>query len=149
MKAQCCNLRDCGITVLRIAVGAVFVMHGSQKLHHFSDTVNGFTKMGLPTAVAYYAIFAESIGGVLLVLGLLTRVGAILIAGVMAGAFVKVHHQNGFFLQHGGYEYVLVLFAACVTLLLAGSGPLAVDKLLFRRDRATAPTEPPTPTRGA
>jgi putative oxidoreductase len=133
-QPQCCSFRDCGITVLRITIGAVFVAHGLQKLQHFSDTVNGFVGMGIPKAAAYYAIFAEPIGGVLLVLGLLTRVGAILLAAVMAGAFVKVHGKNGFFLQKGGYEYVLVLFAANVALLLAGSGPLAVDNLLFKRD---------------
>jgi putative oxidoreductase len=124
---------SCGITVLRIVVGIVFILHGYQKLfvYHPSGVASSFSKMGLPapTVSAWAASLGEFGGGLLLALGLFTRVGAILIAAVMAVAFATVHGSKGFFLP-GGYEYVLVLFAAAIALLFTGGGCFSVDGMI-------------------
>lgn len=75
------------------------------------------------------AAFAELIGGALLLLGFLTRVGAFLIACVMLTAIVGVTWQAGFFAP-GGFEYPLSLLAVCLALLISGGGVASVDHAL-------------------
>lgn len=125
-----------GTTLLRIAVGIIFVAHGAQKLFQFTPAglTGFFEQMGLPFAAAnaYVVIGVELFGGLAMIAGLGTRIVAVLFAAVMAVAFGMVHLPNGFFLPDG-YEFVLVLFAASVTLALQGAGALAVDNVLPRR----------------
>lgn len=127
--------RDWAPTLLRLAVGAVFVAHGAQKLFVFGhDGVTGFlAQLGLPAPALAAALLTavEFLGGAALVLGVGTRVAAAALAVVMAGAFALVHASGGFFLPNG-YEYVLTLFAANVSLVLTGPGAVAVDNLISR-----------------
>ncbi len=122
-----------GIALVRIMVGAVFVMHGYQKwfVNGPSGTVHGFASMGIPAAGAYAAMTAELGCGALLILGLFTRLAAIPIIVTMAVAILKVHLSNGFFLiPGGGYEYALTLGVAALGILLAGPGSPAADNLI-------------------
>jgi putative oxidoreductase len=79
---------------------------------------------------AALAGLTETGGGVLLALGLLTPLGAALVASVMLVATITVHLKNGFFAAGGGYEYNLVLAAAAVSLAFSGPGALSIDALL-------------------
>jgi putative oxidoreductase len=121
-----------GIALVRIVVGAVFVMHGYQKWFMLkpAGTVSMFGSMGMPPSAAYAAMTAELVCGVLLVLGLLTRLAAIPIIVVMTVAILEVHLPHGFFAMNMGYEYPLTLGVAALGLLLTGSGALAVDNVL-------------------
>jgi putative oxidoreductase len=137
-----------GITVLRIAVGVTFLMHGWQKFFQFG--LDGVARMlaqsGLPWPHLSAALLAsaEFFGGIALVLGLLTRIAALGPAFVMFMAFATVHVKGGFFLPHG-FEYVMVLFAANIALLMLGGGPLALDNLIERREQLEK-MPPPLPT---
>jgi putative oxidoreductase len=130
-----------GTTLLRIAVGAVFVAHGAQKLFQFTPAglAGFFDGLGIPfpLANAYLVIAVELLGGLAMIAGLGTRIVAVLFATVMAVAFATVHVQHGFFLPNG-YEFVLVLFAASLTLALQGAGALALENRLPRREAAPA-----------
>ena len=78
--------------------------------------------------------------GAALVLGLWTRwVSAPLMAD-MAVAMIVAHRPNGFFIDRGGYEYTLVLFAALLLFALAGGGTPALEQWLRRRGRKRTPT---------
>ena len=66
----------------------------------------------------------------LLALGLLTPLGAALVASVMLVATITVHLKNGFFAAGGGYEYNLVLAAAALSIAFTGPGALSIDALL-------------------
>ena len=129
--------RDLGITLLRVVVGSVFLVHGSQKL--FIDGINGvagtFTQIGIPFPLlsAYLATFAEFFGGLAILLGLFTRLAAIPVAFTMLVAIATVHGKNGFFLPNG-YEYALTLLVANIALATAGGGAFAIDNL-FRAPR--------------
>jgi putative oxidoreductase len=132
-----------GITLLRVVLGIVFLMHGGQKLfvYGLEGVTGSFTQMGIPAAslAAIFTMAVEFGGGLALLLGLFTRVAAALTAVVMLGALFTVHLAAGFFLPNG-YEFVLTLLAASGALVLLGSGPLAVDNLLARRSSGEGET---------
>src|SRR5436305_2823030 len=117
------NRMGLGLTILRIVVGIVFIAHGAQKLFVFGihGVVGGFTQMGVPLPAISAPLIAilEFVGGIGLVLGLLTRIFAVLLALDMLGAIALVHLRNGFFLPTG-FEFAFTLLGACVVLAVAG-----------------------------
>jgi putative oxidoreductase len=131
--------------VLRIALGIVFSAHGAQLAlgwfggHTFSETVVEFGKMGMAAPVAALVILAEFLGGLGLVVGLLTRIAAFGIFIVMLGAIFMVHIKIGFFMnwsaqqQGEGYEYHLLAIAMAVALMITGAGNLSLDKAISLR----------------
>ncbi|HVL68084.1 MAG TPA: DoxX family protein [Vicinamibacterales bacterium] len=131
-----------GPAVLRLAVAAVFIAHGAQKLFGIwgggglDGTAAYFAQLGLQPAypLAVGVGILEFGGGLLLLLGAYTLVTAFLLAGDMAVAIWKVHAAGGFFLnwnlvpgQVHGYEFNLTLIAALICLMLAGPGAFSVD----------------------
>jgi putative oxidoreductase len=121
-----------GIAVLRIVTGAVFIMHGSQKLFTlgFGPVTHMFAGMGipLPHISAIVVTLLEFLGGIALVLGFATRWVALLFAIEMAVAVGQVHLRHGFFSSKGGFEFPLTLLAASIALALAGPGTPALRK---------------------
>jgi putative oxidoreductase len=123
----------------RAVLGLVIFPHGAQKLLGWfggrgrEATLTGFTQgMGLPWLLALLVILAESVGAVMLVLGVLSRLAALGIASVMVGAIVTVHGQHGFFAPDG-FEYHLLALGLALPLVLTGGGRLSVDRALVRR----------------
>jgi putative oxidoreductase len=118
---------------LRLVVGAVMAGHGSQKLfgwfhgYGFEATANAFAGMGLKPGVVMAGLAGggEFFGGLLLVLGLFTRLAALNTAVIMAVAIFTAH-ASAFFLP-SGMEYALTLLAASLVLLETGGGALSVD----------------------
>ncbi len=125
-----------GITVLRVVVGIVFLVHGAQKLFVFgvSGVAEFMGQAGFPAPMLAAVVLtaAEFLGGLALVLGLFTRWAAIPLAFVMLVAVLVVHLKAGFFLPDG-YEFALTLLGANVALALLGSGEASVDRVLERR----------------
>lgn len=130
-----------GLLVLRVVVGAIFAAHGAQKIFEFTlpGTIGSFAGMGvpLPEIAGPVVAFVELIGGILLILGLLTRPVAILLAIDMIVALVAVHLPAGLWVGDGGYEFVAVLGAAALALALTGAGQFSLDGA-FLRGRAPA-----------
>ncbi|HKN67457.1 MAG TPA: DoxX family protein [Gemmatimonadaceae bacterium] len=119
-----------GLTILRIVIGIVFIVHGAQKLFVFGigGVTAGFAQMHIPLPMVAAPVVAivEFVGGIALVAGFFTRIAAILLAIDMAGAILFVHGRNGFFMPMG-YEFALSLMGACVALAIAGPGDYSVD----------------------
>ena len=131
------DMRSWGITVLRVVVGVVFLMHGGQKFFMGFHNVAGFLaslRIPAPQAAAIALTLLEFFGGMALVLGLFTRVVALLLAFDMAVAVVLVHLKNGFF-GPAGFEFPLTLLAATLCLAFSGSGVAAVDRMIGRKAR--------------
>jgi len=127
---------DSALLVLRVVIGTIFAVHGWQKVFSYgiAGVTAGFTKMGVPvpgfTAPAIGIL--ELVGGAALILGLLGRPVAALLAMDMIGAIVFVHFKNGFFMPTG-YEFVLTLAGASAALALAGPGRFAADAMFAGR----------------
>jgi putative oxidoreductase len=131
------NSQPWGLTILRVVVGIVFLIHGCQKLFVFGfHGVAGFLgPLGVPAPGVFAVVvtLVEFVGGALLVLGLFTRWAGLLLAIDMAVAILLVHLKHGFFNQQQGYEYPLTLLAATIALALAGPGTASVDGAIKTR----------------
>src|SRR5690606_34088472 len=121
---------------LRFATGVIFLMHGWQKLTSFGlEGVTGMLAgMGFPFPVlfAVLIIAAEFVGGAMLILGLLTRLVAKALVVVSLVALFLVHLPYGFFAGDGGYEFILLLLAASVSLVLSGGGKWSLDRAIWK-----------------
>lgn len=126
-----------GLLLLRLVLGVVFIAHGAQKLwmNGIPATQEGFAGMGvpMPEVMAIVVTAVELGGGLLLILGLGTRIVGVALAVNMGVALVLVHLAAGFFAMDGGYEFVLTLGVASLALALTGPGRFAVDALFRRR----------------
>jgi putative oxidoreductase len=124
-----------GTTLLRFIIGAIFIAHGSQKLITFglAGTAGFLGTLGVPAPglMAPVLIATELGGGILLVLGLLTRWVSIPLAFTMVVAIATVHLAHGFFLPQG-YEFALLVGVGLLTLALQGSGAFALDDVIGR-----------------
>jgi uncharacterized membrane protein YphA (DoxX/SURF4 family) len=150
--------------LLRLALAAVFVYHGlvlvtgytpQEFVEHWMDNSlnldgGGPTEWGAkwmnemarkqdkeppPAPVQMAVAWGQLIGGLTLVLGLLTRVAAVGLIIIMAGAIALVHAPNGFDVTKGGFEYNVLIIVVCLVLMFSGAGNVSVDRL-FRRRRA-------------
>jgi len=126
--------------ILRVGLGVVFFPHGAQKLLGWfggagvSGTMESFTGMGMPAVVAILIILGESLGSIGLIVGFMTRLAALGLFIIMAGAVYLVHLPNGFFMnwygtQAGeGFEYHILVLAICAALILKGAGKWSLDR---------------------
>jgi len=133
--------------ILRLTLGLVMFPHGAQKLlgwfggGGFSATMQGMTSMGLPAAIVFLVIMAESLGALGLITGFLTRFSAFGIGLVMLGAIVTVHSKIGFFMNWSGkqagegFEYHLLVIGIAIVLMIRGGGALSVDRAIQDKTR--------------
>lgn len=132
---------DLALLILRAILGTVFVAHGAQKLFGWFGgdgllaEANSMAERGLRPAelMAVLAGLSEFGAGLLILLGLLTPLGALALAIVMVTATATDTGQNGFFIQNDGFEYNLVLFTICAAFLFAGAGAYSLDRALSAR----------------
>jgi len=120
---------------LRLPLGIIFAAHGAQKLfgwfggYGLEGTGQWMASIGLEPGVLLAALSgsAEFFGGLLLILGLLTRPAALVLAVTMVVAILSVHINNGLFMSNNGYEFGLALLAGAVSLLISGAGRISID----------------------
>ena len=127
---------DTALTVLRVVLGATFIMHGGQKLfvYGFDGVAGAFAQMGIPAAAFFgpFVALVEFFGGIAIVLGLLTRLAALGLGATMVVAILTVHLKQGFF-NPGGIEFPLALLASAVALVLTGAGAYSADAAIAKR----------------
>lgn len=123
---------------LRVPTGIIFAAHGAQKLfgmfggYGLEGTGQWMDSIGLAPGVlmALLAGSAEFFGGLALILGLLARPAALVLAVTMLVALVAVHLDKGFFMATNGYEYALALLAVSVSIVFSGGGRASLDRAL-------------------
>jgi putative oxidoreductase len=91
--------------------------------------------MGLPAFTAYLVVAAEFGGGILVLIGFLTRLAALAIFIDMLVAILKVHLPHGLFSSNGGFEFPMACGAIAFALIFTGSGPIAIDWLWGSKGR--------------
>ena len=124
---------DWGITVVRLMTGLVFAIHGYQKFAGLDGAIAFFTKVGIPFPglVAPFIASLELVGGILLILGVATRVVAGLFAvEMLVTTFWVIFPARGW----NASELDRMLLVACVLLILAGPGAAALDRLWWERE---------------
>jgi putative oxidoreductase len=132
--------------ILRLTLGIVLFPHGAQKLlgwfggYGFNGTMQFFTTTaGLSWIIAFLVILIESIGALLLVIGLGTRIVALGMLALMTGIVLTSHLQNGFFMNwYGtaageGFEYHLLCIGLAIAIMVNGAGRLAFDNIISKR----------------
>jgi putative oxidoreductase len=120
---------------LRLTLGVIFIGHGAQLVFGAFGGPGWAKITSFPAPFPFMrpswvwmgaAALSQLVGGVLILLGLLTRVGAFLILCVMLTAMLGVHLKDGFFLPNG-MEYTVALSGMCLALLIAGGGRASID----------------------
>jgi len=124
--------------ILRLALAAVFIYHGLDLVKR-NDAWGANWHDDLPVIAQIAVAWGQLLGGVALAFGFLTRLAALGITIIMAGAIYQVHWKNGFNLLDGGFEYNFVLISICLCLILGGPGPIAVDRVFHLRRRQMMP----------
>lgn len=126
---------------LRLIAGIIFTAHGAQKLfawfggYGLEGTRQWMESIGLAPGylMAMMAGSAEFFGGLLLILGLLTRPTALVLSITMLVAIFSTHFANGLFMSNNGYEFALALFAITAALMFQGGGKLSLDRVLVSK----------------
>lgn len=126
---------------LRLVAGIIFSAHGAQKLfawfggYGLAGTGQWMDSIGLGPGylMALLVGSTEFFGGILLILGLLTRPTSAVLAITMVVAIVKVHLANGLFMSNNGYEFALALLAMTLALAISGAGKYSADQFISNR----------------
>lgn len=111
--------------ILRVSLALMYLAHGALKLFVFTPagTAQYFASLGLPGVIAYPAIAAELIAGLMLLLNIQARWAALALVPQLLGTIVLVHGSNGWMFanQGGGWEYPAFLIAASLALFFMGA----------------------------
>lgn len=132
--------------ILRVPTAIIFIAHGAQKLfgafggYGLEGTGQWMASIGLEPGylMALGAGSAEFFGGLALLLGLLVRPAAAVLAFTMLIAILAVHVGNGLFMSNNGYEFGLALLTISTALVVSGAGAWSIDRLLSQKTARTA-----------
>ena len=125
---------DLGLLLLRVFTGALLIHHGYEKLANIENFADAFVRplhLPFPILLSYVAAFSEAIGSWLLITGLLTRMGALAVAGTISVAIYHAVVTAGFNIYL--LELLGLYFAAAVAVLACGPGVFSIDELIARR----------------
>jgi uncharacterized membrane protein YphA (DoxX/SURF4 family) len=129
---------------MRLCVGVVFAWHGWLKFDGGVGNFAGFLgtlNVPAPEIVAWLMVIAEGIGGLLLIIGLLTRYVTLSLIAITIGAILMVKVDVGFIVQNAaGAELDVALLAGLFGLLFIGPGQLALEAVLGPKDPAQSVT---------
>ncbi|AZB41605.1 DoxX family protein [Bacillus sp. FJAT-42376] len=124
-------LNHMGTFIIRIVLGITFILHGYMKFSGgIGQTAGFFESLGIPGFMAYAVAVIELVGGILVLIGLGTRVVSVLMAIVMLGAIFTVGLKKGFI---GGFELDTALLAMALSLVFTGAGMYSAEGALKKK----------------
>ena len=127
------KLHDIANMGMRAAIGVIFIVHGIGKFNEgFLGFLTGY--LGLPPQMQLPIALAETIAGILILIGVLTRISASLLSIVMLGAIFYVK-QAGSLDGEGGFEFDLILLASCLVVIVAGPGRVSISHVIKKLPR--------------
>ncbi len=127
------KLHDIAHWGIRAALGSIFLVHSLKKFD--PSWQDWLMQMGLPPEMQLPIALAEFIGGIMLLVGVLTRITASIFSIIVLGAIFHIRWENGFFVSEGGWEWDLVMLAALLSIIVAGPGRVSISHLVKRIPR--------------
>jgi putative oxidoreductase len=118
---------------IRIIAGIAFIMHGLPKFNNIHGTQGFFGSTGLPPELALPVSLLELIGGIALVLGILTRIASILFIIEMMSTTFIIKFSHGFSGPRG-FELDIIMLSIAISLLLSGPGRISIERDLLKRE---------------
>jgi len=118
---------------IRASIGAIFIIHSLKKFD--PSWQEWLISIGIPPEMQLPIALAEFIGGILLVVGVLTRVTGSIFTVILLGAIFHIKWENGFFVSKGGWEWDLVMLAVVLTIIAAGPGRVSISHLVKKIPR--------------
>ena len=125
-------LNDVVFMGLRSAIGVIFIVHGVSKFN--PGFANFLPNMGLPPEMQIPIALAELIPGILLIIGVLSRLSSILLSIVMLGAIFHVKGAQSL-TGDGGVELDLILLASILVIMIAGPGRISLSQIIKKLPR--------------
>ncbi len=123
------------LDVIRILMGAILLLKG----YYYIGNIGALNQLLLDNdfhlynyVVIHYVAFAHLIGGILIILGLVTRIAVLVQIPVMLGAIIFVHAKDGLLAADSGIMLPLLLLCLLVFFFIYGSGPWSMDAYLER-----------------
>ena len=118
---------------LRASIGAIFIVHSLKKFD--PSWQEWLVNMGIPPELQIPIALAELIGGILLIIGVLTRISAALFSVILLGAIFHIRWENGFFISQGGWEWDLAMLAVTLSIIVVGPGRVSISHLIKKIPR--------------
>ena len=118
---------------IRVMAGIAFITHGLPKFENLQGVQGFFASVGIPAELALPIGLLEVIGGILLIVGLITRITSILFIIEMIGV-VLVVKAGASITGEGGIEVELLLMAISISLLLSGPGRISIERDVLKRE---------------
>ena len=127
------KLHDVAHMGLRASIGIIFIVHGFGK---FGNPGFGgwIASMGIPAEMQIPIALAEFVPGILLLIGVLTRISGAILSIVMLGAIFLVKGASSL-TGDGGYELDLILLAASLVIIVSGPGKISISHLIGKIPR--------------
>ena len=107
------------------SIGITFIVHSLKKFD--PSWQEWLISIGIPPEMQLPIALAEFIGGILLVVGVLTRITGAVLGVILLGAIFHIRWENGFFVSKGGWEWDLVMLAAVLAIIAAGPGRISIS----------------------
>jgi len=111
---------------IRAAIGVIFLVHGTGKFN--AGFVGFLTNIGFPPEMQIPIALAESVSGILLLVGVLTRISSSILSIIMLGAIFHVK-QAASLTGERGFEIDLILLAGCLATIVAGPGRVSISHI--------------------
>jgi len=117
---------------VRVVVGTIFIAHSLGK---FNPGFVGFlNQIGIPAEMQFFVALGEFVPGILLIIGVLTRVSASILSIIMLGAIFHVKHASNLTGQ-GGFELELLLLVSNLSVIVAGPGRVSLSHIIKKIPR--------------
>ena len=127
------RLQPVGLLAMRFVLGVIMIVHGFPKVFGgMHGEISFIVKLGLPWWSAYLSAYAEFLGGILALGGLLTRPVVLALFIDMVVAIAMVHWKHGLTFE-GDYQLPMALAALSFGLIFSGAGAISLDRLIFGR----------------
>ena len=106
------------------SIGITFIVHSLKKFD--PSWQEWLISIGIPPELQLPIALAEFVGGILLVVGVLTRISGAILGVILLGAIFHIRWENGFFVSKGGWEWDLVMLAGVLAIIAAGPSPIPI-----------------------